>query len=92
MFVVVCRLIQELEGLDHDDYIHSICTDETLKKLSSGKVGTVFHISNDNRFLIKILRKSEIKVLNIILRMNVLFVVFVPYRLFNFIEINLACR
>lgn len=83
MFVVVCRLIQELEGLDHDDYIHSICTDETLKKLSSGKVGTVFHISNDNRFLIKILRKSEIKVL---------FVVFVPYRLFNFIEINLACR
>jgi len=61
-FVVVCRLIQELEGIDHDDYLLSICTDETLKKISSGKIGNVFHISNDNRFLIKILRKSEIKV------------------------------
>ncbi|XP_002872905.2 putative phosphatidylinositol 4-phosphate 5-kinase 11 [Arabidopsis lyrata subsp. lyrata] len=55
-------LIQELEGIDHDDYLLSICTDETIKKLSSGKIGNVFHISNDNRFLIKILRKSEIKV------------------------------
>nr|AAB61030.1 similar to phosphatidylinositol-4-phosphate -kinase type II [Arabidopsis thaliana] len=54
-------LIQELEGIDHDDYLLSICTDETLKKISSGKIGNVFHISNDNRFLIKILRKSEIK-------------------------------
>ncbi|CAA7040237.1 unnamed protein product, partial [Microthlaspi erraticum] len=56
-------LIQELEAIDHDDYMHSICNDETLKKLSSGKVGNVFHISTDDRFLIKILRKSEIKVL-----------------------------
>ncbi|XP_019085056.1 PREDICTED: putative phosphatidylinositol 4-phosphate 5-kinase 11 [Camelina sativa] len=56
------RLVQELEGIEHDDYVHSICTDETLQKLSSEKIGKVFHISNDNRFLIKILRKSEIKV------------------------------
>ncbi|XP_024009901.1 putative phosphatidylinositol 4-phosphate 5-kinase 11 [Eutrema salsugineum] len=57
------RLIQELEDIDHDDYMHSICNDETLKKLSCGKIGNVFHISTDDRFLIKILRKSEIKVI-----------------------------
>ncbi|XP_018453905.1 putative phosphatidylinositol 4-phosphate 5-kinase 11 [Raphanus sativus] len=57
------RLIKELEDIDHDDYMHSICNDETLNKLSSGKIGNVFHVSNDDRFLIKILRKSEIKVI-----------------------------
>lgn len=40
----------------------SICNDETLRKLSSGKVGNMFLLSKDDRFLIKILRKSEIKV------------------------------
>ncbi|KAG5381421.1 hypothetical protein IGI04_032891 [Brassica rapa subsp. trilocularis] len=57
------RLIQELEDIDHDDYMHSICNDKTLNKLSSGKIGNVFLVSNDDRFLIKILRKSEIKVI-----------------------------
>jgi len=40
----------------------SICNDETLRKLSSSKVGNMFLLSKDDRFLIKILRKSEIKV------------------------------
>ncbi|KAL0845947.1 hypothetical protein Bca101_019193 [Brassica carinata] len=57
------RLIKELEDIDHDDYMHSICNDETLNKLSSGKIGHVFLVSNDDRFLIKIIRKSEIKVI-----------------------------
>ncbi|CAH8323745.1 unnamed protein product [Eruca vesicaria subsp. sativa] len=57
------RLIQELEDIDHDDYMHSICNDETLNNLSSGKIGNVFLVSNDDRFLIKIIRKSEIKVI-----------------------------
>ncbi|XP_010522930.1 PREDICTED: phosphatidylinositol 4-phosphate 5-kinase 10-like [Tarenaya hassleriana] len=57
------RLIQQLEDIDHDEYTHSICNDETLRKLSSGKVGKMFLLSEDDRFLIKILRKSEIKVI-----------------------------
>ncbi|XP_010457124.1 PREDICTED: phosphatidylinositol 4-phosphate 5-kinase 10 [Camelina sativa] len=57
------RLIQELEDINHDEYMTSICNDETLRKLSTGKVGNMFLLSKDDRFLIKILRKSEIKVI-----------------------------
>ncbi|AEE27290.1 Phosphatidylinositol-4-phosphate 5-kinase core [Arabidopsis suecica] len=57
------RLIQELEDINHDEYMKSICNDETLRKLSTSKVGNMFLLSKDDRFLIKILRKSEIKVI-----------------------------
>ncbi|KAJ4876698.1 putative phosphatidylinositol 4-phosphate 5-kinase 11 [Raphanus sativus] len=57
------RLIKELEDIDRDDYMYSICNDKTLNKLSTGKIGNVFLISTDDRFLIKIIRKSEIKVI-----------------------------
>ncbi|KAJ0265201.1 putative phosphatidylinositol 4-phosphate 5-kinase 11 [Hirschfeldia incana] len=57
------RLIKELEDIDRDDYMYSICNDTTLNKLSTGKVGNVFLLSTDDRFLIKIIRKSEIKVI-----------------------------
>uniref|UniRef100_A0A0D3AZ66 1-phosphatidylinositol-4-phosphate 5-kinase n=1 Tax=Brassica oleracea var. oleracea TaxID=109376 RepID=A0A0D3AZ66_BRAOL len=57
------KLVQELEDINHAEYMKSICNDETLRKLSSGKVGHMFLLSKDDRFLIKILRKSEIKVI-----------------------------
>ncbi|CAN8310880.1 unnamed protein product [Cochlearia groenlandica] len=57
------RLVQGLEDINHDEYMKSVCNDETLRKLSSGKVGTMFLLSKDDRFLIKILKKSEIKVI-----------------------------
>ncbi|XP_010556576.1 PREDICTED: phosphatidylinositol 4-phosphate 5-kinase 10-like isoform X2 [Tarenaya hassleriana] len=57
------RLLQQLEDIENDEYMRSICNDETLRKLSSGKVGKVFLLSKDDRFIIKILRKSEIKVI-----------------------------
>ncbi|KAL0700469.1 hypothetical protein Bca4012_056591 [Brassica carinata] len=57
------RLVQELEDINHAEYLKSICNDETLRKLSTGKVGNMFLLSKDDRFLIKILRKSEIKVI-----------------------------
>lgn len=42
----------------------SICGDETLREVSSpGKIGSVVFLSNDDRFVIKTLRKSEVKVM-----------------------------
>lgn len=67
MCTFCCRLIQDLEDINHDEYMKSICNDETLKKLPSGKVGNMFLLSKDDRFIIKILRKSEIKVLLLML-------------------------
>ena len=42
----------------------SICGNDALRELSSpGKSGSVFFLSQDDRFMIKTLRKSEVKVL-----------------------------
>ncbi|ONK70972.1 uncharacterized protein A4U43_C04F3400 [Asparagus officinalis] len=42
----------------------SICGNVALRELSSpGKSGSVFFLSQDDRFMIKTLRKSEVKVL-----------------------------
>lgn len=44
----------------------SICGNDTLRELSSsGKSGSVFFLSQDDRFMIKTLRKSEVKVLHL---------------------------
>lgn len=77
-----CRRIQQLEDINHDEYMKSICNDETLRKLSQGKVGNMFLLSKDDRFLIKILRKSEIKVLYICLY-DILLSRFLPGRLIS---------
>ncbi|KAK5776122.1 hypothetical protein PVK06_044081 [Gossypium arboreum] len=58
------RLIQELENIDNDDYMMLVCSDETIKQVTSTmKPGNMFLFSNDSRFAIKTLRKSELKVL-----------------------------
>lgn len=50
--------------MDSADYMMSICGNDTLRELSSpGKSGSVFFLSQDDRFMIKTLRKSEVKVL-----------------------------
>lgn len=49
--------------MDAADYMMSICGNDTLRELSSpGKSGSVFFLSQDDRFMIKTLRKSEVKV------------------------------
>lgn len=49
--------------IDAADYMMSICGNDTLRELSSpGKSGSVFFLSQDDRFMIKTLRKSEVKV------------------------------
>jgi hypothetical protein len=49
--------------IDAADYMMSICGDDSLKELSSpGKSGSIFYLSQDERFVIKTLRKTELKV------------------------------
>lgn len=49
--------------LNAADYMMSICGDDGLREISSpGKSGSMFYLSHDDRFVIKTLRKSELKV------------------------------
>ncbi|RID70056.1 hypothetical protein BRARA_C02109 [Brassica rapa] len=50
--------------LDPADYMLSICGDDALRELSSpGKSGSFFYLTNDDRYMIKTMKKSETKVL-----------------------------
>uniref|UniRef100_A0A7N0UDF3 1-phosphatidylinositol-4-phosphate 5-kinase n=1 Tax=Kalanchoe fedtschenkoi TaxID=63787 RepID=A0A7N0UDF3_KALFE len=61
---MVFRNLREMFKIDAADYMLSICGNDTLRELSSpGKSGSVFFLSQDDRFMIKTLRKSEVKVL-----------------------------
>ncbi|KAL8516741.1 hypothetical protein ACS0TY_015125 [Phlomoides rotata] len=61
---MVFRDLREMFKIDAADYMMSICGNDTLRELSSpGKSGSVFFLSQDDRFMIKTLRKSEVKVL-----------------------------
>ncbi|KAK4377545.1 hypothetical protein RND71_003841 [Anisodus tanguticus] len=61
---VVFRNLREMFKIDTADYMTSICGNDALRELSSpGKSGSVFFLSQDGRFMIKTLRKSELKVL-----------------------------
>ena len=61
--VACCRNLRELFKIDAADYMMSICGNDALRELSSpGKSGSVFFLSQDDRFMIKTLRRSEVKV------------------------------
>ncbi|MCO5611095.1 hypothetical protein L7F22_065345 [Adiantum nelumboides] len=61
---MVFRHLRELFNIDSADYMLSICGDSALRELSSpGKSGSVFYLSNDDRFMIKTMRKAEVKAL-----------------------------
>ncbi|GFS45721.1 phosphatidyl inositol monophosphate 5 kinase [Actinidia rufa] len=61
---MVFRNLRELFKIDAADYMMSICGNDALRELSSpGKSGSVFFLSQDDHFMIKTLRKSEVKVL-----------------------------
>jgi hypothetical protein len=41
----------------------SICGDEALRELSSpGKSGSFFYLTNDDKYMIKTMKKAEVKV------------------------------
>lgn len=63
MVILILRNLREMFKLDAADYMMSICGDDGLTELSSaGKSGSLFYLSHDDRFVIKTLKKSELKV------------------------------
>ncbi|XP_057977667.1 phosphatidylinositol 4-phosphate 5-kinase 8-like isoform X2 [Malania oleifera] len=61
---MVFRNLREMFKLDAAEYMMSICGDDGLRELSSpGKSGSIFYLSQDDRFVIKTLRRSELKAL-----------------------------
>ncbi|XWS23799.1 hypothetical protein CRYUN_Cryun28dG0046500 [Craigia yunnanensis] len=61
---VVFRHLRELFQVDPADYMLAICGNDALRELSSpGKSGSFFYLTQDDRFIIKTVKKSEVKVL-----------------------------
>jgi len=57
------RHLRELFGIDPADYMLAICGNDTLREMSSpGKSGSFFYLTQDDWFIIKTLKKSEVKV------------------------------
>ena len=63
LVVGVFRHLRELFAIDPADYMLAICGSETLREMSSpGKSGSIFYLTQDDRFIIKTVKKSEVKV------------------------------
>ncbi|RWR78604.1 phosphatidylinositol 4-phosphate 5-kinase 1-like protein [Cinnamomum micranthum f. kanehirae] len=61
---MVFRHLRHLFGIDPADYMLAICGDDALRELSSpGKSGSIFYLTQDDKFMIKTVKKSEVKVL-----------------------------
>ncbi|XP_010474473.1 PREDICTED: phosphatidylinositol 4-phosphate 5-kinase 3-like, partial [Camelina sativa] len=61
---IVFRHLRDLFAIDQADYMLAICGNESLREFSSpGKSGSSFYLTQDERFMIKTMKKSEIKVL-----------------------------
>jgi 1-phosphatidylinositol-4-phosphate 5-kinase len=57
------RHLRKLFGVDPADYMLAICGNHTLRELASpGKSGSCFFVTQDDRFMIKTVRKAEVKV------------------------------
>lgn len=57
------RTLRKLFKVDPADYMLSICGNDALRELSSpGKSGSFFYLTHDDRYMIKTMRKAEVKV------------------------------
>lgn len=62
------RHLRDLFQVDPADYMLAICGNDALRELSSpGKSGSFFYLTQDDRFMIKTVKKSEVKVCCLIL-------------------------
>ncbi|XP_073355699.1 phosphatidylinositol 4-phosphate 5-kinase 2 isoform X3 [Aegilops tauschii subsp. strangulata] len=58
------RHMRKLFAVDPADYMLAICGDDALRELSSpGKSGSFFYLTQDERLMIKTVKKSEVKLL-----------------------------
>ncbi|PKI44979.1 hypothetical protein CRG98_034618 [Punica granatum] len=63
MLLHFLRHIQALDNINYDDYMLSICGHEILHDVSSTtRPGALHYLPHDDRFMIKTLKKSEVKV------------------------------
>ncbi|KAI9161895.1 hypothetical protein LWI28_021812 [Acer negundo] len=61
---LVFRTLRKLFKVDPADYMISICGNDALRELSSpGKSGSFFYLTHDDRYMIKTIKKAEVKVL-----------------------------
>ncbi|KAJ7959096.1 Phosphatidylinositol 4-phosphate 5-kinase [Quillaja saponaria] len=61
---MVFRHLRELFQVDPADYMLAICGNDALRELSSpGKSRSFFYLTQDDRFMVKTVKKSEVKVL-----------------------------
>uniref|UniRef100_A0A0E0KI02 Phosphatidylinositol 4-phosphate 5-kinase n=1 Tax=Oryza punctata TaxID=4537 RepID=A0A0E0KI02_ORYPU len=61
---MVFRHLRKLFSVDPADYMIAICGNDALRELSSpGKSGSFFYLTQDDRFMIKTVKKSEVKLL-----------------------------
>ncbi|CAL9757761.1 unnamed protein product [Musa acuminata subsp. burmannicoides] len=66
---MVFRHLRKLFSVDPAEYMVAICGNSALRELSSpGKSGSFFFLTQDDRFMIKTVKKSEVKVLIRMLR------------------------
>lgn len=57
------RQLRKLFQVDPADYMLAICGNAALRELSSpGKSGSFFYLTQDDRYMIKTVKKSEVKV------------------------------
>jgi len=55
--------LRKLFAVDTADYMLAICGNDALRELSSPrKSGSFFYLTQDDRFMIKTVKKSEVKV------------------------------
>ena len=54
--------------VDPADYMLSICGNDALRELSSpGKSGSFFYLTNDDKYMIKTMKKAEAKVSSLLI-------------------------
>ncbi|GAB4827771.1 Phosphatidylinositol 4-phosphate 5-kinase 4 [Ancistrocladus abbreviatus] len=72
---LVFRTLRKLFKVDAADYMLSICGNDALRELSSpGKSGSFFYLTHDDKYMIKTMKKAEVKLtgerkLQVLLRM-----------------------